>query len=445
MSDILFGNNNTEVIKRLSIRYFRKNKNRNIAAILAIALTAFLFTAVTSLAFSMGSSLQRSMQMQKGSKADGTLGYMTEEQYEQLANSDFVEQAGHRRVLAYATNTIGHAIEINYADHVQQELTFCTPTHGKTPQKANEITTTDLALEDLGVEPEIGATVPVEFEVRGQTYHYDMVLSGWWEASNDSVSLMIVSEEFVKENPELFQNTYSEDREMAGLTFSEVVLKDKGNVKSQLEDFAHSLGGNTEDMNAENFILCSENQMSQGLSSSDSIIFVVAFVLLFVVCGYLLIYNVFDISVMQDVRQYGLLRTIGMSSRQIKKMVRKQAVWLTLIGLPIGLAGGFLAGWLMLPFVMKFVSFEQKTAGAATQVSVSPLIFVLAALFTILTVYISTRKPSNKAAKISPLEAIRYTEQENAKREERNAPAAQSFPIWRLRTSGEINGVRYLL
>lgn len=80
-------------------------------------------------------------------------------------------------------------------------------------------------------------------------------------------------------------------------------------------------------------------------------------------------------------------------------MVRKQAVWLTVIGLPIGLAGGFLAGWLMLPFAMKFVSFEQKTAGAATQVSVSPLIFVLAALFTILTVYISTRKPSNKAAK----------------------------------------------
>lgn len=41
MSDVLFGNNNTEVIKRLSKRYFRKNKTRNIAAILAIALTAF--------------------------------------------------------------------------------------------------------------------------------------------------------------------------------------------------------------------------------------------------------------------------------------------------------------------------------------------------------------------------------------------------------------------
>ena len=46
-----------------------------------------------------------------------------------------------------------------------------------------------------------------------------------------------------------------------------------------------------------------------------------------------------------------------------------------------------------------------------TSVSTSPLIFVIAALFTILTVLISTRKPAKKAAKISPLEAIRYTEQ----------------------------------
>lgn len=416
MNDILFGNNNTEVVKRLSKRYFRKNKIRNLAAILAIALTAFLFTSVTTLAFSMASSLQLSMQMQKGSKADGTLGYMTEEQYEQLVDSDFVEQAGHRRVLTYASNTVGHAIEINYADRVQQELTFCTPTHGKAPQKANEITTTDLALENLGIEPKIGATVPVEFEVRGQTYHYDMVLSGWWEASNDSISLMIVSEAFVKENPELFQNTYAADREMAGLTFSEVVLKNKGNVKEQLEEFVHSIGGNSKDMSAENFILCTENEMTQGLASTDSIVFAAGFILLFLICGYLLIYNIFDISVMQDVRQYGLLRTIGMSSRQIKKMVRKQAVWLTLIGLPIGLTGGFFVGWLMQPFAMKFFTFEHQTAGATTSVSVSPIIFLAAALFTVLTVYISTRKPSDKAAKISPLEAIRYTEQENHKK-----------------------------
>ena len=240
MNDILFGNNNSKVITKLSKRYFKKNKARNLAALLAIILTAFLFTSITSLAFNMASSIQLSLQMQKGSKADGTLGYMTEEQYEQLVNSDFVEQAGHRRIIGYASNTSSHSIEINYADSVQQELTFCVPTHGAAPEKANEIATTDLALKALGVEPEIGAEVPLEFELRGKTYHYDMVLSGWWEASNDSVSVATVSEQFIKENPDVVQNTYAVDHEMSGVTFSDVVLKNKANVQQQLNEFVYS-------------------------------------------------------------------------------------------------------------------------------------------------------------------------------------------------------------
>ena len=443
MNDILFGNNNSKVITKLSKRYFKKNKVRNLAALLAIILTAFLFTSITSLAFNMASSIQLSLQMQKGSKADGTLGYMTEEQYEQLVNSDFVEQAGHRRIIGYASNTSSHSIEINYADSVQQELTFCVPTHGAAPEKANEIATTDLALKALGVEPEIGAEVPLEFELRGKTYHYDMVLSGWWEASNDSVSVATVSEQFIKENPDVVQNTYAVDHEMSGVTFSDVMLKNKANVQQQLNEFVYSIGGNPEDMGADNFILASENQMSQGLTSSESIVFAVVFILMFVVCGYLLIYNIFDISVMQDVRQYGLLRTIGTSTRQIKGIVNRQAVWLTLIGLPIGLIAGFFAGWVLLPIVTEIINLEYSMVG--TSVSTSPLIFVIAALFTILTVFISTRKPAKKAAKISPLEAIRYTEQNAYKK--RSAKRTNGVKLSRMAFSnlGRTAGVPHLL
>ena len=416
MNDILFGNNNTKIIRSLSKKYFKKNRIRNVTAILAITMTAFLFTSIISLAFNMTSSLQLSMFMQKGSKADGTLGYMTEEQYRQLVESDFIQEAGHRRFLAYASNPIGHTVEINYADSVQQELTFCAPTHGAAPQQSNEIITTDRALKALGVEVKIGASVPIEFEVRGQTYHYDMVLSGWWETNNDTVSRIIVSEQFVEENPELFKNTYAADGEMVGLIFSDVVLKNKVNIKGQLEDFAYMVGGDPENMEADNYILCSENQMTQGMTSRETILFAAVFALLFVVCGYLLIYNVFDISVMQDVRQYGLLRTIGTSSRQIKKLVNRQALCLTLISLPIGLATGFLAGWLVLPVAMSLFSSEHKSVMSALQVSTSPLIFIIASMFTILTVYISTRKPAKRAAKVSPLEAVRYTEQGNFKR-----------------------------
>ncbi len=415
MNDILFGNNNMAVIRRLSKRYFRKNKVRNLSALMAVILTAFLFTSVTALVFNMAASLQLSMQMQKGSKADATLGYMTEDQYEKLANSDFVEEAGHRRIVGYASNSSGHSIEIDYADRVQQELTFSLPTHGTPPEKENEISTTDLALKALGVEPKTGAEVPIEFEIRGKTYHFDMILSGWWEADNDTVSLAIVSEQFVENNPDVFKVTYAEDHELSGLTFSEVVLKDKTNIQEQLDDFVYSIGGDPEDMSADNFILATANQAVKGLTSSTTILFAAVFLLMFVVCGYLLIYNIFDISVMQDVRQYGLLRTIGTSPRQIRAIVNRQAVWLTLIGLPVGLIAGFFAGQMLLPLVMRFVSMEYSVSGR--EVSTSPFIFIIAGLFTILTVYISTRKPAKKAAKVSPLEAIRYTEENTWKKQ----------------------------
>lgn len=412
MNDILFGNNNTEVIKRLSKRYFKKNRVRNLAAILAIMLTAFLFTSITSLVFSMSSSIQLSMQMQKGSKADGDIRYLTEEQHQELQNSDFIKEVGCRRFIGFASNASGHMVEINYADSVQQELTFCTPTHGKAPKKANEITTTDQALEALGVKAKVGERVPIEFTLRGKTYQYDMVVSGWWEAANDTGSLLIVSEQFLKDNPELFSNTYEKDREIAGTYMADVVLKDKRHIQKQLQEFALSVGGEPEQMNADNYIACSQNQVGNAILQPGMMMSAIVFVLLFVVSGYLLIYNIFDISVMQDVRQYGLLRTIGTSTRQIKKIVNRQAIWLTLIGLPLGLIFGFLVSKMLLPVVMKFF---QANSLNAMKVSVSPLIFLIAAVFTIFTVIISTRKPAKKAAKISPLEAIRYTGQENKK------------------------------
>lgn len=412
MNDILFGNNNTEVIKRLSKRYFKKNRIRNLAAILAIMLTAFLFTSITSLVFSMSSSIQLSMQMQKGSKADGDIRYLTEEQYQELQNSDFIKEAGCRRFVGFASNASGHMVEINYADPVQQELTFCTPTHGKAPKKANEIATTDRALEALGVKAKVGETVPVEFTLRGKTYQYEMVVSGWWEAANDTGSLMIISEQFLKDNPDFFINTYAKDREIAGTYMADVVLKDKRHIQKQLQEFALSVGGEPEQMNAGNYIACSQNQVGNAMLQPGMMMSAIVFVLLFVVSGYLLIYNVFDISVMQDVRQYGLLRTIGTSTRQIKKIVNRQAIWLTLIGLPLGLIFGFLVSKMLLPVVMKFF---QANSLNAMKVSVSPFIFLIASVFTIFTVIISTRKPAKKAAKISPLEAIRYTGQENKK------------------------------
>ena len=405
-----FENDTGTIVNKLAKRDFLKNKTRNMTAVLAIAMTAFLFTSVVALAFGIQASIALSLQMEKGSRADGEVGFMTEEQFRALIDSDFVERAGCRQYVGYAANAVGHAVEINYTDEVQQELTFCVPTHGTAPQAVNEIATTDLALKALGVEPEVGTSVPMEFVLRGQTYHFDMIVSGWWEAADSSVSLMIVSQSFMDENREIFPNTYLSDKELSGTYISAVVLKNKINVLEQLKEFARSVGGNPDDMSAENFIKCSDKRVDAVFLQFPTMAAVACFAILFILCGYLLIYNIFDISVMQQVRQYGLLRTIGTTTRQIKRIVNRQVVRLTIIGLPFGLAAGMGISYLLLPTVARqFINGK----GSAIRFSVSPLIFVISSLFTIFTVWISIRKPAEKASKVSPLEAIRYTGQEN--------------------------------
>ena len=74
--------------------------------------------------------------------------------------------------------------------------------------------------------------------------------------------------------------------------------------------------------------------------------------LLIVFSGYMIIYNIFYISVSKDIRFYGLLKTIGTTNRQLKKLVRRQALILGLIGTPIGLILGYVVSVFVTPVVM---------------------------------------------------------------------------------------------
>lgn len=84
MNDILFGNNNRPVIKKLSGRYFKASKSRNIIAIIAIVLTTTLFTTI----FTLGSGLLDTVQDQNIRKAGGdgqvVLNYINDEAYNNI-------------------------------------------------------------------------------------------------------------------------------------------------------------------------------------------------------------------------------------------------------------------------------------------------------------------------------------------------------------------------
>lgn len=403
----MYSTRNKKCILRLAKKDFLKYKTRNIVAVLAMILTTVLFTTLITTSIGAYESVQLTLQKQKGSKADADLRYMTEEQFMKLADDERIDSLGLRRPIGFLSNAKTHNIELDYMDSVEQELTFSIPTSGCAPTKKNEIATTDRALESLGIEPKVGAAVEIEFQLRGQIYRYEMIVSGFWEAQNSQSSLMLVSDKFMQENEEIFPYTFDKDNEYAGTYFSDIVLKNKNNTEKQLKEIVWRLGGNPEDKNAENHIACAVNKITNPDINVPVLLVGLIFALLFIFAGYLLIFNIFEISVLQDVQKYGLLKTIGTTQKQIKLLVRIQTLWLLFIALPCGLLLGYFIGKAILPFTIEFITNEYSNL--SVDASPSVVIFIGAAFFTVFTVVISIRKPINIVAKISPMEALRYS------------------------------------
>ena len=119
--------------------------------------------------------------------------------------------------------------------------------------------------------------------------------------------------------------------------------------------------------------------------------------------GWLIIYNIFQISVTADVQFYGKLKTLGATKRQIRRLIYGQANRLCVIGIPIGLVLGWLLGMVLVP------AFTGILEGKST-VSVNPLIFIGSAAFAWLTVVLSCLRPAGLAGKVSPVEALRMND-----------------------------------
>ena len=135
-------------------------------------------------------------------------------------------------------------------------------------------------------------------------------------------------------------------------------------------------------------------------------------VIIFMFSGYLIIYNIFDLDIISNMKEYGLLKTIGTSGKQIRSMVKMRARRLCLIAIPIGLAiGTWLAGWL-LPTIGRFINTVGPDKG---HVHMSIWIILFTVAFSYLTVAISSRKPCRKASKMSPVEASRFSGSLNKK------------------------------
>jgi putative ABC transport system permease protein len=130
--------------------------------------------------------------------------------------------------------------------------------------------------------------------------------------------------------------------------------------------------------------------------------------------------NSFNISITEKIRQYGMLASVGATRRQIKSSVKTEAAMLGVVGIPVGTMSGILAS-LVLVKVVNALSASWLNFALSFHTSLPALI--LAVILSIATIYFSATGSARRAAKVTPLEAIRNTKEIKIKSAKLKTPA----------------------
>lgn len=404
----LFSNKNSNVaIRKLANASFRNHRLRNATAILAIILTSFLFTAVLTIGMGTASTIYYSQTRLLGSQADVLIQGLTKEQIKQVKTNSMFKKVGCWLSVEMMTNTNRINVGIAYADKEQQEIRFLTPDIGSAPEQGKEVLVSSNVLKDMGVEEEIGAVIPIEFSCGEEMYHFDMTVSGICEPIKEDEGFVIVSQIFLKDHSDVLDKLLERRN---GLYSADAIMKDTERIEERVSQLVRSIGGNPDDNTAENYVRVALSPQLSNVNEPMLLFAAGVFAVLFIFSGYLLIYNIFDITVTNEVKQYGLLRTIGTTMSQVKHLVNRQTIYLFFIGLPIGMVLGGFAGYSIMPAIIKILAIDY--AGDEIVIGNFPYFSVIAGVILLsgFTVFISTRKPIKKASQVSPIEAVRYVE-----------------------------------
>lgn len=409
MNDILFGNNNRPVLKLLAKRSLKAQKNT--IAVLAILLATLLFTSLFTIAVSLQTAMQKSNMRTIGTSAHGGVKHISWDEYESLAADPGLKETGYSVIIGDAAGSsfLKTPTEVRYADAVYAELTFNSPDTGRLPEQKNEIATNRIVLAAMGLSEKIGTQVDLSFVTDTGAVTDTFTLCGVWDG--DAVAYrqtILLSKEYAEDvAPVAHGETDGTISESTGYIDAVMMVPAEWNMEKQLLEVTSRYG-------LDERVSINDAYGTATVNLSSTLPVVAGIVVIFI-AGYLLIYNVFYISIAQDIRFYGMLKTLGTTARQIRKIVYKKAVRLSLVGIPLGLLLGWPIGRLLLPVIVDMLTDDMRVV-----TTVNPVIFLAAIVLSLITVFISCRKPAALAAKVSPIEALHYVEQGSSKKKSRH-------------------------
>lgn len=399
-------NNNREVIRELAQANYRKNRGRNRVLTLAAALAVFMVFGAFSIARGKMDADYLLYARNGGSVASLSLENGSEKQYEKIRTLDYVKNTGVENDFAVwqkeGAFVLGCTVLDSTAFEKLQRPAY-TDVTGQYPGEKNEVMLPLRGLEQLGIEsPVIGMTLDADLLLNEnrEMIKGSFVLSGYYK---DYVNPLL--------NAPIayFSEAYLEELGISKFPASYILMEQNG-ILADGELMEEKL---YEDVPTE-----SVSQQFIGMNSLAFTVvedfagsYLVAFLCSLMILGgaFLLIYNVLSITLGNDIRQYGLLKTIGTTNRQIRKIVFSQTKRVILAGCLMGAAIGSLVIEFVLPGTLGEL-YLHGMGSARGMTGFYPGFLAVSIVFVGMTTLLAAGIAVRKVMRLSPIESVRYEE-----------------------------------
>lgn len=379
-------NNNGRCIRELAVRSVKSSRMRNVFIVLTIVLSVSLLMVMALFYAGMHTATKRQVEGMQHVIYNG----LSEEQLTAMAGAD----TDSTYVLGIKQ---GQGVEIDgtmvspvaYEDAPLKDedvhLKTVELTEGEMPESADEAVLADAYCRLAGVEAKPGEQVSVTW-LDGTTETY--TISGIYHAEEHQPYYnVILSETYAREGSQLKDIPW---QAVVCLADAEKMTQDE--FENVADTFGEKFGVARRNVNLNGTF---QRSLPGGEQQMQEMLTIAGVGIGILLVSVLVIYSVFYLSVVGRIRQFGQLRTIGMTRKQIRKMVRTEGMLLSVRGIPIGLVIGGAVSYFIRPDGWSWIN-----------------VLAISAVVTaadLVTVLLSIRRPAKIAASISPVEAVKYT------------------------------------
>ena len=406
------------ILNKFTIKSLKLNKKRTIVTIIGIMLSTALICGVAGLVSSFQNSLIDWARTNDGNYhvtfknvASDKAQYVTENQKVQ---DYFLSSSLGWANLEGSKATNKPYLHVLAYDKKALENYGVVLTDGRLPQNSNEIIITESVLTGARVFLKIGDTITLNIGTRKSNDDYYLNDDALYTEDDESIvdtkekTYTIVGFMETLDVETLYSPGYSALTYMDEIpsTFDiSVLYKSPKEYEEVTKDICKTLNLDfDEDVYVNSDFLRFQGVMSDGILH---VLYAIAGVVIFiiVVSSVFVIRNSFSISVAEKNRQYGMLSSVGATSRQIRRNVIFEGMVIGLIAIPLGILLGIVAIMILLKIVNYLLA--DMLSGLGFTYSINLLAVLISVAISIITIYLSCLIPARRAAKISPIESIR--------------------------------------